>query len=275
MNRQLLAMTAPRWKGALAAALALMLLLLPGAAHADRRYFLYTYSPFLSPAGELEIESWLTAKAGKQNPGEGPEWAPRVELEYAIHDRFSGAAYLNFHATAGRDLRFESPSIELIYRLSDPGRLPGDPALYLETTESGEELELESKLLVAHRSGRWLSATNLIGEFEFRHDRQEMLPSGEVLRNAFSGEVTGGLAFELTRRVAVGVESRYRSEHPNFGRRAAALLSVGPSLNLSLGEAQLALGVLPQVWGSPGTMGSRNLVDFEKVQARAVLGIEL
>ena len=255
--------------------LVLTLLFLPVVAHADRRYFLQTYSPFLSPAGEFEVETWITAKAGKQDPREGTAWVPRVELEYAIHDRFSGAAYLNFEAPPGKGMRFESPSIEIIYRLADPGRIAGDPALYLETTESGKELELESKLLIAHRRNRWIWATNLVGEFEFRHDGQERLPSGKVLRNAFASELTGGVGYEFNPHIALGIESRYRSEHPNFGAQSAAVLSAGPSLNLRHGEAQLALGVLPQIWGSPQSLGNRNLVDFEKLQVRAILGIEL
>jgi hypothetical protein len=254
---------------------ALTALLLPVAAHADRRYFLQTYSPFLSPAGEFEVETWLTAKVGRQDPNEGTAWVPRVEFEYAIHDRFSGAAYLNFEAPPGKDVRFESPSIEIIYRLADEGRIAGDPAFYLETTENGKELEVESKLLLAHRLHRWIWASNLVGEFEFRHDDEEVLPSGKVLKNAFAGELTGGVGYELSPRIALGLESRYRSEHPNFGSQSAAVLSLGPSLNLRHGEAQLAVGVLPQIWGSPKSSGNRNLVDFEKLQVRAILGIEL
>ena len=34
-------------------------------------------------------------------------------------------------------------------------------------------------------------------------------------------------------------------------------------------------GVLPQIWGTPHSSGSRNLVDFEKTEVRAILGIDL
>ncbi len=253
----------------------LVLCALPGVSLADRRYFAYTYSPFLDPPGEMEIETWLTARSGKQGPDVGTQWEPRVEFEYALHGRLGTAAYLNFTKEPGADLKFHSPSIELIYALAERGRIPGDPALYLEASESGDELELESKLLVAHRLERWVSGVNLIGEFEFRHNDEERLPSGKVLKNGFAGEVTAALAYELSPHLSFGIESRYRSEHPNFGGQSGALLAVGPNANVRFGEAQLALGVMPQVWGTPSTSGGRNLKDFERLQVRAILGFEL
>lgn len=253
---------------------ALMLPLHAGPARADRRYFLHTYSPFLHPTGEMEIETWLTSRTGKQDAS-STTWEPRVEFEYAMHGRLGTAAYLNFRKEPGNDLKLHSPSLELIYSLAERGRIAGDPALYVEASETGSELELESKLLLARRQGRWLSGMNVIGEFEFRHDDEELLPSGKVLKNAFAGEVSGGVAYEFGKHVAFGLESRYRSEHPNFGGQSAAMLSVGPSFNLSLGEAQFALGVLPQIWGTPSTSGRLNLDAFERVQVRAIVGIEL
>lgn len=275
MIRDRLAVRIPRHAAAAAALLALILSMVSTTAHADRRYFAYTYSPFLDPPGEMEVETWLTAKTGRQDPAAGTEWAPRVEFEYAMHSRLGAAAYLNFTKASGGDLRLHSPSIELIYALAAPGKIAGDPALYLETTESGDELELESKLLLAGRLDRWVSGFNLIGEFEFRHDGRERLASGAVLRNGFAGELSGGLAYELNRHVSLGVESRYRSEHPNFARQSASLLAVGPNFNLRFGEMQFAVAVLPQVLGSPRTSGRRNLDDFEKLQTRIVFGIEL
>ena len=262
-----------RWLWSLAALLAISVLC--GPARADRRFFAYTYSPFLEPPGEMEVESWLTARTGKQDPGIGTQWEPRLEFEYALHGRLGAAAYLNFLREPGSDLKLHSPSIELIYALAEPGKIPGDPALYLETSESGDELELESKLLLAQRRGRWIGGANLIGEFEFRHNDDELLPSGKVLQNAFAGEITAALAHEFNPHFSLGVESRYRSEHPNFGAQSGAFLSVGPNFNLHFGEVQLAVGVLPQVWGTPGNADHLNLDDFEKVQTRVILGIEL
>ena len=71
-------------------------MLSPAAAHADRRYFPLTYTPYLSPAGESEVELWLTSRSGKQDPGQGVHLESRAELEHALSSRLTAAAYLNY-----------------------------------------------------------------------------------------------------------------------------------------------------------------------------------
>jgi hypothetical protein len=134
-----------------------------GVAHADRRYFVQSYTPYLAPSGTLEFEAWSIAQSG-QGDSSNTGWVNRAEFEYAITDRLTGAAYLNFEQPGGEGAsRFDGPSLELIYRLSDRGRIPLDPAVYLEMRENGDELEIEPKLLLAHRAGPWVGAANLIG----------------------------------------------------------------------------------------------------------------
>jgi hypothetical protein len=247
----------------------------PASAQADRKYFVETYTPYLAPAGELELETWLTSRAGQQGAVGQVAWDWREEFEYAVSDRLTAAGYLNFTQPSGEALQFEAPSLELIYRLADPGRLPGDPALYLETTESGEELELEPKLLLAHRTHRLVSAMNLIGEFEFRHNDLETLGSGTILRKQWTWQITGGTSYELNPNVAAGLEARYRAEYPNFGPREGGAFSFGPTVNLQAGKVQLAVGILRQLGGTPHTSGHLNLADFERTEVRAIIGVEL
>jgi hypothetical protein len=90
---------------------ALLMFSLPAAvAHADRRYFLLTYTPYLEPAGESEVEWWLTSKVGKQDPAEGATWESRAELEHALTSRLTGAVYLNFQRPPGGPLKWASSS---------------------------------------------------------------------------------------------------------------------------------------------------------------------
>lgn len=264
-----------RWRLAASAALMAAFALLPCRAQADRRYFVRSYTPFLAPAGDLELETWLTARSGKQDSTVHTAWDHRVEFEYAQTDRLTLAGLLNFTQDPGGSLRFVSPSIEVIYLLADRGRVFGDPAFYTEVSESGEELEVENKLLLARRSGRLVSVVNLISEIEVRHNDEEKLPGGETMSTHFSGEVTGGISFETSPSLAVGLEGRYRTEHPNFGAQSAAILSLGPTVNFQSGKVQLAVGTQIQLWGNPHPQGRRNLEDFEKMQVRAILGIEL
>ena len=164
--------------------------------------------------------------------------------------------------------------MELIARPAALARFAGGPALYLEVTESGDELEFEPKLLFGVHRGSWVAASNLIADFDLRHNDEERLDHGEVLRNEFAAELTAGLARRLGAGAALGLEARGRSEHPNFGPQAAAVAFLGPVASLTIGEGQLTVAVLPQLWGDPQTSGSRNLVDFSATEARAVLSFE-
>jgi hypothetical protein len=221
------------------------------------------------------METWLASHSGQEGSNGRVGWDWRQELEYGVTDRLTAAAYLNFSRPPGGALRFESPSLELIYRLADPGSLPGDPAIYLETTESGEELELEPKLLLGHRVRRLVTAVNLVGEFEFRDNDNEILGSGAVLRNEWAWQLCGGASYEVTHHLSAGLEARYRAEFPNFGPREGSVLHLGPTLNLMTGKTQIALGVLRQVRGTPRTSGELNLADFDRTEVRAVIGVDL
>ena len=249
-------------------------LLLPGAALADRRYFLETYTPALGPAGENEIELWLTTRSGKQDPREGTSLETRAEWEYGVTSRLSAAAYANFHRPPGGSLKLDSGSIELIARPVER-TLPLDPALYLEATAGSDEVELEPKLLLGRRFPRWIAAVDVVGGFEFRRNREELLPDGTVLRNLAAAELTGALARTFGPHLAIGLDALARSEHPNFGPQAASFFDLGPVLTVGIGEAQLGVEVLEQIRGTPRTSGRRNLVDFEKTQVRVLLGTEL
>jgi hypothetical protein len=161
--------------------------------------------------------------------------------------------------------------VELIYQPVAEGRLPVDPAFYLEWGDNGTESEFETKLLLGRHFGRLLAVSNLVGVFEFRRGaaREEEGPHG------FRSEVNSGLAWEFGPRFSAGLEARYVGEYEDFGARTAALVAVGPVLSVESRRAKLTLTVMPQVWGTPASTGSRNLVDFEKTQIRAILGIEL
>jgi hypothetical protein len=256
------------------ALLLLMGIAAPAVVRADRRSFLYTYSPNMEAVGEAEVEAWATVRLGKQDAA-GTLWEPRAEFEYALTRRLSAAAYLNLVKESDHPVKLESASAEWILGLAKPGALPGDPALYLETTAASSEYELEPKLLLGREHGHWVTAVNLIGEFEFRRNNEELLSNGEVLHRAAAGELAGGVAYEATPHLSFGIESRYRTEHPNFGPEAVALFSVGPNVNLQFGELQLGVAFLSRVWGRAGTNGGGDLDDFERSQMRVLLGLGL
>jgi len=248
---------------------AALLCLAAGSAHADRRYFVQSYTPYLAPAGNLELEVTSVAASG-QGDTTGTAWENHIEFEYGITDRLTGAAYLNFVQPAGVDapLTFDGPSIELIYRPADPGRLPVDPALYLEVRESGSELELEPKLLLARRIYQLVSAVNVIGEFE-RHDEGPDRGWSEKTLH-----VTAGASREIGHVVAVGLEAVYTRSFVDAGPNPSSI-QFGPTINLQTTRAQIALGWQPQLSGRPATNAGLNLSDFPRSEVRLIVGVEL
>jgi len=247
----------------------LLLLALAPAAGADRRYFVQSYTPYLAPAGNLELETITVARSG-QNDLPGTEWQSRFELEYAVADRFTAAAYLNFvqDAYESAPMRFDGPSLEFIYQLAPPTTLPVDPAAYLEVRANGDELEFEPKLLLARRVYRLVGVMNVIGEFEHHTAGDE---AGETEKNLL---VTAGFSREIGRTFAFGLESVYErgfgdeSEHPSSWL-------LGPTVNFQTTRVQLALGWHPQISGSPSTHGNLNLADFPRSEVRLILGVNL
>jgi hypothetical protein len=247
--------------------LSLAALFTAGVAHADRKYFVQSYTPYLAPAGTLEFEAWSIAKSGQQGAS-GTSWRNRAEFEYAISDRLTGAAYLNYEQEGGEAMSFEGPSLELIYLLGERGKIPLDPALYLEVLESGDVLEIEPKLLLGHRAGAFIGAVNLVGEFETHHAGEE---SGEW-EKVF--QVTGGMARDFGAAFSLGVEAFYERELVEDEGNLSAFFA-GPSLNVQTTKFQLALGWQPQLWGDPSSDGNLGLQHFPRSEFRLIFGTDL
>src|SRR5262245_12236354 len=245
----------------------LLALLSAGATRADRRYFVQSYTPYLAPAGEVELEVFSNAFVG-QGDSTNTAWQNRVELEYAISNRLTGGFHMNFIQPAGASMTFDGPSLELIYRLSEPGKLPVDPAAYLEVRANGDEVEVEPKLLLARRIYKLVTVMNVVGEFEHIHAGPDAGETEKAL------ELTGGLSRELGHTVAVGLEAVYARSFAEQGPDASSL-RLGPTINLQTSKVQLAIGWHPQLTGSPSTSGGLNLADFPRSEVRLILGVDL
>lgn len=244
-------------------------LLLAAPAHADRRYFVQSYTPWVQPSGNLELETITIARSG-QDGATATGFGNRIELEYGVTDQLTAAAYLNFVQAPEVDAptRFDGPSLEFLYRLAEPGSLAIDPALYLEVRANGSELEFEPKLLLARRIYKLVGVLNAIGEFERITAGDEKGETEKALG------VSAGLSRELGKSFALGVESVYTRELLDEGDDPARWL-LGPTLNVQRDKVQLSLGWHVQVAGSPATRDGLNLADFPRSEVRLLLGVEL
>jgi hypothetical protein len=244
------------------------LMLAATAAHADRRYFVQSHTPYLAPSGNLELEAFSIARSG-QGDTTATAWENKLEFEYGISDRLTGAFYLNFVQPPGdAPTTFDGPSLEVIYQPVKSGRWPIDPALYLEARANGSEVELEPKLLLGRRIYKLVAAVNVIGEFE-RHVAGE--ERGATEKNL---HVTAGVSRELGHVVAVGLEGVYTRAFAADGADATRWL-LGPTVNLQTPKVQIAFGWHPQISGSPASARGLNLSDFPASEVRFIVGIEL
>lgn len=247
--------------------LSLLSVLVSSSARADRRYFVQNYTGYLAPAGTVELETTTRAALGRGD-STSASWLNRFELECAITDRFTAAMYLNFQQPQGEATSFDGPSLELIYQLARPGRLPVDPAAYCEFRANGSDWELEPKLLLTRRVHRLIGVVNLIGEYEKHFAGDE---KGETEK---AWQLAAGLSREIGVHFAVGIESRWTREISDDGPDPSSWL-LGPTINLQSTRAQIAIGWHPQVSGSPATRGNRNLVDFPRSELTVILGVDL
>jgi hypothetical protein len=247
---------------------AVLLAVVATRAQADRRYFVQSYTPYVAPMGNAEFEVTSIAASGMGDTT-GTAWRNRLELEYAISDRLTGAAYLNFiqDAGSGAPTTFDGPSLELIYQFAEPGRLPVDPAAYLEVRANGGELELEPKLLLGRRVYKLVAVVNVVGEFERISAGAD---KGTTQRNLI---LTTGLSREIGHAFALGVEAVYTRGFLDGPDVSSVLF--GPTINLQTPKLQLALGWHPQVAGAPGTSHGLNLADFPRSEVRLLVGVEL
>lgn len=251
----------------------LLLLMLAGSLQADRRYFTRSYLANTLPAKALEFELWNTIRAGKET-GFYYRFQPRMEFEYGITDRLSASMYLNFDERRAADnsyatepLSLSSTALEMRYRLTDPGTLPVDPALYFEYSYGGNEIEYEGKLLLSRRDNNWITALNINTEIERKVTES---------KHETKFEITGGAAYELNAAFALGAEIRYQSVFEEmYEEKEGSAFFAGPCINWQTEKFYLSFSFLAQLSGDPVTKNGLSFKEHERYEVRSILGIAL
>lgn len=254
-------------------------------ALADERRFTYTYEPEVLPKGGMEFEQWVTLGTQRTSAGSVQEknynrFDLREEFEYGVTDRYSVSLYLNTSNESFRDpstgvsnsdFSFEGISLENRYLLINPADHAVGLTLYLEPRFSGDEFELEQKIILGQRHGNWKWALNLTHAIEWKdslHDRE-----GEV-------EASFGVARDFGSHWSVGIEARDHNEIPDYARWENTALFVGPVVSYRQDKWYAALSALPQVFGrnyidNPDGYRNLELEAHERLSVRFILGINL
>ncbi len=267
--------------GLLAGLLAAGTLVTPSPA--DERRFTYTYEPETQLAGALEFENWVTLGAGRNSTvGQNNynQWDLRQELEYGVTDRYTLGLYLNEQAQSFSDpstganessFDWEGISLENRYNVLNPADHAVGLTLYLEGTYSGEEAELEEKILVGQRYGEWKWALNLSQATGWENNLRDR--EGEL-------EASCGLAHDFGKHWSVGLEARVNALAPGYKQLENAAVFLGPVVSYRQDKWWAALTVMPQIygWDRNGSADGNphlELVDHERVNVRLLIGIDL
>jgi len=249
-------------------------------AWAGEALFGYSYTTDLHPRGTWEFEQWATASIGKSQ-GDYKRFFMREELEYGVTDNFQLAFYVNwFHVTAKRDgvdgttsgplvpedadpfrrysaTKFDSVSLEGLYRLLSPYKDPFGLALYFEPTIGPDVRELEAKIIVQKNflADRLVWAANLTFAPEWR--RKTGNPSLEAddpesrsrWDKSIEVEFTSGLAYRVAQNWFVGLEFRNVNEFEghSLAHPENSSFFLGPTVHYARGPAWATLSVLPQL----------------------------
>lgn len=256
-------------------------------AKADERRFTYTYEPELLPQGAWEFEQWITLRTQRTSGGEVRQgnynlWELREELEYGVTDNYSLSLYLNTSAESFRDysqspavnhsdFHFDGISLENRYMALNPANHPIGLTFYLEPRFSGDEAEIEEKIIVGQRYGDWKWAFNLVHATEWSDNLHTV--EGEV-------EADLGIARDLDKHWSLGVEFRDHNELPDYRIWENTALFVGPSLSYRQEKWWATLSILPQIFGAnfngnPGGDSQLELEAHERVNIRLLFGITL
>ena len=250
-------------------------------ANATERVFTYSYEPEAMPKGGMEFEQWVTLRTqrtdevGQDNYN---RWEFREEFEYGVTDNYTVSLYLNTQATSYQDpvsksneseFEFAGVSIENRYMVLNPAEHAVGLALYLEPGFSGEEAEIEERIILGQRYGDWKWALNLVHETEWEDNLHET--EGVV-------EGTFGVTRFLGKRWAAGLELRSVSAIPEYDEWEYTALYAGPVVSYRQENWWATLTVMPQLYGknfegNPDGNTSLVLDEQERLNVRLIFGI--
>ncbi len=248
----------------------LLAVIVTTAVSAQDRIFTYTYQSNVLRAGEFEIEPWMTVRWGRESFFRRLD--QRLEFETGLTQNLQTAFYLN---TTQASYQVDDSTLagshsisfsnEWKWKLRDPVADPFGLALYGEIGIGASEIELESKLILDKRFDKWVTAFNLVGEWEFEKEAEG--PEIETEKET-AVEVDLAVARKLSNSVYLGLEVRNRNALVK-GKLDYSVLFAGPTLSITRDRFWINATVLPQIRALKGaTKGGLQLTDHEKLETR-------
>jgi hypothetical protein len=265
-------------------------------ATADENLFGYSSSTDTLPQGAWEIYQWITYRSQKAK-GTYEAFDYRTEIEYGWTNSLSQALYFNFrqHKIFGSaplddtgnpeyddrltGVRFQGVQSAFKYNVLSVYKDSLGLAFYLEpgfsqifkiSGEEQEEYSLELKTLLQKNFFDNLMAVvlNINLEHEVRRFKDNTHWEKEL-----AAEATGGVSYRFIPNWFGGVEARYHSEYPDYGKREHWAVFLGPNVHYGAERWWFTFTVLPQFMGGPREEGQRDhLQEHEKGEYRLKVG---
>jgi len=244
---------------------------------AQDRYFGRTYTTNVLPKGNFDIELWHTSRFGH----EGQYFHAmdqRFEYEVGLGRNLQTAFYFNrFQKSVSDSTGAINQSSEIGFsnewkwKVSNPTS-PLGVALYGELGVKGDELELETKLILDKSFGKNLLAFNAVYELEAEAERE----NGE---NEFEMEETP-LEFDLaymrnfSTSFGAGIEVINHNDLIK-GKWHNSVLYAGPTINYRGNRWFVIANYLPQLSNLHKTAAfpeNKVLDEHERAEARILIG---
>lgn len=249
--------------------------------NAQDRYFARTYTTNILPKGDIDLEFWHTSRIGHQNQFFHAQ-DQRMEIEVGLGKNWQTAFYFNrfqkrFSTTpdgtqTSNEIGFSN---EWKVKLSDPSQNKIGLALYGEWgIKGGDELELETKIILDKAFGKNLIAMNIVGEQETAFDWS----GGKTIKGK-ENKVETDLAYmyNVTTSLGLGFELRNHNEIKD-GEWEHSVLFGGPTINFRGNRWFVVANYLPQWVNLHKTVqapGNKVLDAHEKLEGRIIIGISL
>jgi hypothetical protein len=251
------------------------------SAVAQDRYFAKTYTSNVLPKGAIDLEFWHTSRFGHENQFFHAQ-DQRIELEFGLGKNLQTAFYFNhfqkrFSETNNGTATFSEIgfSNEWKLKLSDPSANKIGSALYFEAgIKGGDEMELESKIILDKYIGKSLFAFNGVADFEKEFDWK----NGTVKSKGWSTPIEFDFAYMYNAKpsLGLGLEVVNKNDIASGEGWKNSIIYAGPTLNFRSSKWFVILNYLPQLGNIHKTIYSpfnKVLDEHERVEARIILGI--
>ena len=250
---------------------------------AQDRFFARTYTSNVLPKGAIDLEFWHTSRIGREKQFFHAQ-DQRMEVEFGLGKNLMTAFYFNSfqdRVSTGNNGTETSHQIgfsnEWKLKLSDPTVNKIGSALYFEAgIKGGDEVELETKLILDKYVGKNLFAFNAVAEFEKEFEWK----NGSVESEGWSTPVEFDLAYMYNAKpnLGIGLEVVNKNDIAKGEGWKNSIFYAGPTVNFRSSKWFVIVNYLPQIANVRKTVYSpynKVLDEHERTEARILLGISL